>query len=97
MKLRFTLRAVENIAELADYIRTRDPRAAERVRADIYASLRNVILFPKVGRRQTAEGVRKLVTPKFSYLIYYTVDVAADEIIVLSVKHPAREREHADI
>jgi plasmid stabilization system protein ParE len=49
MKLRFTLRVVENIAELADYIRTRDPRAAERLRADIYASQRNVILFAKVG------------------------------------------------
>jgi hypothetical protein len=31
MKLRFTLRAVENIAALADYIRERNPTASERV------------------------------------------------------------------
>ena len=97
MKLRFTPRAVEDLAELADYIRARNPAAAQRVRADIYESLRNLILFPKVGRRQTSEGVRKVVTRKYAYLVYYTVDEAADEIIILNVKHPARERDHSDI
>ncbi len=31
MKLRFTPRATENIAEIADYIRARNPAAARRV------------------------------------------------------------------
>jgi toxin ParE1/3/4 len=97
MKLRFTLRAVENLTELADYIRSRNPVAAQRVRTDIYESLRNLILFPKVGRRQTSEGVRKVVTRKYAYLVYYTVDEASDEIIILNVKHPARERDHSDV
>jgi toxin ParE1/3/4 len=63
----------------------------------IYDSLTNLILFPNVGRLQTTEGVRKLVTRKYSYLIYYTGDEAADEVIVLSVKHSARERDHSDL
>jgi toxin ParE1/3/4 len=96
MKLRFTPRAVENIAQAADYIRTRNPDAAKRVRAAIYDSLQNLILFPNVGRRQSVEGVRKLVTRKYSYLVYYTVDETADEIVILSVKHHAQEREHSD-
>lgn len=96
MKLRFTRRAVDNIVELADYIRARNPEAAEAVRAAIYNSLTNLLLFPNVGRLQTTEGVRKLVTRKYSYLIYYTVDEVAEEIIVLSVKHSARERDHSD-
>jgi plasmid stabilization system protein ParE len=33
MKLRFTLRAVENLADIADYIHARNPSAARRVRA----------------------------------------------------------------
>ena len=94
MKLRFTRRAVDNIVELADYIRARNPDAAEAVRTAIYNSLTNLLLFPKVGRLQTTEGVRKLVTRKYSYLIYYTVDEVAEEIIVLSVKHSARA--HSD-
>jgi plasmid stabilization system protein ParE len=59
--------------------------------------LKNLLLFPNVGRLQTTEGVRKLVTRKYSYLIYYTVDQAAEEIVVLSVKHGARERDHSDL
>ncbi len=91
MKLRFTRRAVDNITELADYIRARNPEAADAVRTAIYDSLTNLILFPNVGRLQTTEGVRKLVTRKYSYLIYYTV------VVVLSVKHSARERDHSDL
>jgi toxin ParE1/3/4 len=97
MKLRFTRRAVDNITELAEYIRSRNPEAAEAVRATIYDSLKNLLLFPNVGRLQTTEGVRKLMTRKYSYLIYYTVDQAAEEIVVLSVKHGARERDHSDL
>ena len=32
MKLRFTLRAAENLADIADYIHARNPSAARRVR-----------------------------------------------------------------
>ncbi len=96
MKLRFTPRATANIVEIADYILARNPAAAERVRSAIYASLQNLLLFPHMGRRQKAEGVRKLVTGRYSYLIYYTVDEAAEEIVILNVKHPARRREHED-
>lgn len=59
--------------------------------------MRNLILFPRVARRQTTEGVRKVVARKYPYLIYYTVDEAEDEIIILNVKHPARERDHSDV
>jgi toxin ParE1/3/4 len=96
MKLRFTPRATANIVEIADYIHALNPAAAARVRAAIYESLQNLILFPHAGRRQRAEGVRKIVTRRYRYLIYYTVDEAAEEIVVLNVKHPARRREHED-
>ena len=96
MKLRFTPRAVQDIAAIADHIRERNPGAAERVRAAILQSLQNLVLFPQVGRAQTIEGVRKLVTRKYPYLVYYRVDEAVEEIIILTIQHPAREREHED-
>jgi toxin ParE1/3/4 len=96
MKLRFTPRALENIVAIADYIRARNPAAAQRVRAAIYESLQDLILFPHAGRQQQTEGVRKFVTRKYAYLTYYTVDAAAEEIVILSVKHSAQRREHDD-
>lgn len=62
MKLRFTPRATANLIEIADYIRARNPAAARRVRSAIYESLQTLILFPDVGRKQKAEGVRRLAT-----------------------------------
>jgi|SRR5215216_3383219 len=96
MKLRFTPRAVANLVEIADYIRERNPEAARRVRAAIYESLQNLILFPHIGRQQKTAGIRRIVTAKYRYLVYYTVDEAAEEIVILNVKHPARRREHED-
>jgi toxin ParE1/3/4 len=74
MKLRFAPRAAQDLAAIADYIRAHNPAAAQRVRAAILHSLQNLVLFPRVGRAQTVEGVRKLVTRKYPYLVYYTVD-----------------------
>ncbi len=96
MKLRFTPRATQDLAAIADYIRAHNPTAAQKVRAAILHSLQNLVLFPEVGRRQTAERVRKFVTSKYPYLVYYTIDETADEIVILTIQHPAREREHED-
>jgi hypothetical protein len=40
--------------------------------------------------------VRKLVTRRYAYLVYYTIDEPGEEIVVLTIQHPAREREHED-
>lgn len=52
MKLRFTKRAIENLADIADYIQAHDPSAARRVRSAIYGSLQNLMVFPDLGRLQ---------------------------------------------
>ena len=96
MKLRFTPRATQDLIDIADYINQHNPAGALRVRAAILESLQNIVLFPRVGRLQKLEGVRKLVTRRYSYLVYYSADEAAGEIIVLSIQHPSREREHED-
>ena len=96
MKLRFTIRATENIVEIADYLHERNPDAAVRVRADFYSSFQSLLLFARVGRGQTIPGVRKFVTRRYAYLVYYYVDEVAEEILILNVKHPARERDFED-
>jgi toxin ParE1/3/4 len=96
VKLRFTPRAVQDISDIADYIRIHSPAAAQRVRATIVESLRNLAIFPRLGRRQSVEGVRKLVTRRYPYLVYYVLDEAEQEIVILTIRHPAREREFED-
>ena len=96
MKLRFTPRATRDLAEIAEYLRTSNPSAALAVRDAILRSLQNLALFPAIGRPQNVEGVRKLVTLKYRYLVYYMVDEGAEEVVVLTIQHPARSREYRD-
>jgi plasmid stabilization system protein ParE len=69
MKLRFTPRAVENIFKVSADLHERNPAAARRVRAEIFATTQNLLLFPAAGRRQHTPGVRRIVTRKYGYLI----------------------------
>jgi plasmid stabilization system protein ParE len=94
MKLRLTPRAAASLILIADDIRGHNPVAAERVREDIRSSLKTLVIFPKAGRRQKVKGVRRLITRTFRYLIYYTIDDAHEEIVVLRIRDPARRREH---
>jgi toxin ParE1/3/4 len=94
VRLRFTPRATANIIEIADKIHANNPVAAKRVGADIHTGLQNLVLFPRAGRRQKVEGVRRLVTRKFRYLIYYTIDQTAEELVILNIREPERKREH---
>ena len=94
MKLRFTPRATRDLADIAEYLRTDNPSAALAVRDAILRSLQNLTLFPAIGRPQNVEGVRKLVTPRYRYLVYYMIDEEAGEIVILTIQHPARRSEY---
>jgi toxin ParE1/3/4 len=97
MKVRLTPRAARDLAEIADYIRDRNPAAAQRVRDAILEALTNLASFPHIGRRQNIEQVRRLVVRRYAYLIYYEVNEAAHEIVILTIRHPSRRREYSDI
>jgi plasmid stabilization system protein ParE len=97
VKLPFTPRATRDLEEIAEYLRTRNPSAALAVRDAILRSLQNLILFPTVGRPQNVEGVRKLVTPKYRHLVYYMIGEGAEEIVILTIQHPARGHEYRGV
>jgi plasmid stabilization system protein ParE len=96
MRIRFTPRATRDLIDIAVYIGQRSPQASLHVRAAVVDSLQTLTLFPEAGRRQSLPDVRKLVTRKYSYLVYYSLDVANDEIIILTIQHPARDRPYED-
>jgi toxin ParE1/3/4 len=96
MKLHFTRQAKDDLENIADYVHQQNPEAALRVRDAIIDSLRTLVLFPRIGRRQKVAGVRKVLTRRYRYLVYYTVDDTAEEIVILTIQHPARKRQHSD-
>jgi toxin ParE1/3/4 len=97
VRLRFSPRATQHLAEIGSYIRERNPRAAVRVRAAILETLQMLTRFPRAGRAQTVEGVRKIVTRRYAYIVYYSVEDTAQEISIITILHPARERPYSDV
>jgi toxin ParE1/3/4 len=61
MKLRYTHEAIADLISIAGDVRAHNPAAALWVRAAIVDRIQNLVLFPRVGRRQTAAGVRKII------------------------------------
>ena len=96
MKLLYTARAIADLTDIGDYLATRSPIGAERVRAAILVTLRNIIDLPFAGRRQTTDAVRKVSVRRYPYLVYYRLDEDAGEIVVLTVQHSSRRRAFSD-
>ena len=85
MKLRFTPRAIENLSNITDYLRSHSPAAAPRVRAAIYASLQNLILperWPTPTVRESSEARDSQVC--LSYILQVRCSRRGDH-------HPQRE------
>ncbi len=96
MKLVYTPRAVEDLTEIAAYLVPRSPAGAVRVRTAILATLRIVVDLPRAGRLQTVGGVRKIGVRRYPYAVYYRVDEDAGEIVVLTIRHDARQSPFQD-
>ena len=97
MRLRLTPRAAIDIEGIADFIKARDPRAAVRVRSAILTSLRTLTQFPRAGRRQSLPDVRKFITRRYGYIIYYRVDDDLSEIAILTIQHGSQRRKTQDV
>ena len=96
LTIRYLPPAERDIHAIADYLLERNPDAAARVRGAILRTLEVAAHFPQLGRSQQTPRVRKLVVPRYGYLIYFVVDAAAGELIVLRIRHGRRRRSYKD-
>ena len=90
MKLHLTEQAANQIAAINDYLLVRSPLGARNVQLAMDATFAQLVNFPGLGRRQRAAGVRKIGVGRYPYNVYYAVDVQADEIVIISVRHTSR-------
>ncbi|OWV69731.1 plasmid stabilization protein [Rhizobium sp. N122] len=90
MRLVWTKRYLQELADINDYIGERNPRAAARVVNDIHSKTEKLLSAnPFIGRAGEIRGTRELVIPATPYIVAYRV--RDDHIEVLFVQHGARE------
>ena len=92
MKVQLSKRAVQDLARIADYISRVSPGAAQSVGAAIAACMQLIAEHPRIGRLQKGRDLRKLVVPRFGYLIYYRVIERSAVVAVVTIRHPSRAR-----
>ena len=93
MKVRFTQFALGEYDTVLSYIRLRSIVGAENVQRRVEKIIADLEQFPFIGTPIGHAGVRMLVATPFPYLIYYVVREAEGEVVVVDIRHGARDRD----
>jgi toxin ParE1/3/4 len=91
VKIRYTRRAIAQLDSIYSYIEADNPRAAKAVKARIQRAIGRLAQFPYSSRATDRLGVRVLPIVRYPYLVFYSVDDAAQEVHILRIRHSARD------
>ena len=90
MKVTYSRRAVADLAQIGSYLAERSPTGAVAVERRIHTVVELIARFPSSGRMVMARpAVRVIPLGRYPLLIFYTA--VDDELIVLHLRHAARE------
>ena len=90
MQIRWSLAAADDLEQVFDYIRARNPGAARRVAETVYDRVEALGAVPYQGRRGRAAGTRELPVPPLPFIVVSRVLEQADAIEIVNVIHGAR-------
>jgi toxin ParE1/3/4 len=91
VRVRYTPTAAAELAELLDYIAGRSPQGARNVQVRIEQIITLLSQHPFTGPLTDDPGLRFIATPPYSYLIFYEVAEAEDEIVIIALRHGSRD------
>lgn len=91
MRLRYTPEALAELNEILDYLAERSPQGAKRVQERIQIMTRLLVRHPYAGQITSKPRARRITTPPYPYVIFY--EATAEEVVIVGVRHAAREPE----
>ncbi|AWC24613.1 type II toxin-antitoxin system RelE/ParE family toxin [Aminobacter sp. P9b] len=89
MRLRYTLPALADLEGILDHIAAESPSAAKKVAKRIKVITELLQRHPEVGRLTDEDGIRRINTRPYPYLIFY--EHGGDEVVIHAVRHGARD------
>jgi plasmid stabilization system protein ParE len=92
MRVRWSQTALTELDNIFSYIYERNRAAAGAVVARIEELTTLLDEFPQAGHLTDEAGVRMIAVVRYPFLIFYTIDPLADEVVILHVRHTAQER-----
>lgn len=88
MRVRYTPRAFRELQEIFAYIDARSLLGERNVKSRVHAIIELIAAHPHSGRRIGKRDLRRIAVFPYPYLVFYRV--AADEIVIVGVRHAAR-------
>jgi toxin ParE1/3/4 len=92
MKVRWSETALAQLDDIFLYIFKRNQSAAVSVGKRIEDLAAMLGEFPLIGHLTDEADVRVLPVVRYPFMIFYAIDAAAGEVVILHVRHTARER-----
>jgi plasmid stabilization system protein ParE len=89
MKVRYSEAAQSDLEVIYNYITEHSPSAAHKLKGRLKERAGRLGRSPNMGERTAHPNIRVLKDSRYPYLIFYTV--AANEIVILHVRHAARQ------
>ena len=88
MRIKWTRPALEDLADIQEYISRENPAAARAVGRTIRASTQRLTTHPYSGRTGQVQNTRELVVPRQPFVLAYRV---TDVVEILAIRHDAQE------
>jgi toxin ParE1/3/4 len=89
VRIRYTRPAIADLEAVLGSISSHSPQGARRVRSRVQTFIELLADHPLIGARTEDPSIRRLPIPPYPYLVFY--EVAADEVIIHTVRHAARD------
>lgn len=96
MEVRWSKTALLELETIFLYISEHSRIGAQAVVERIEHASKRLELFPYTGEEVSEAGTRTLAIVRYPYMLYYAVDEALDEVVMLHVRHTAQEKPAAD-
>jgi plasmid stabilization system protein ParE len=92
MKVRWSETALAEIDSIFSYIYEHNRSAASAVVERIEGLTTLLGEFPFLGHLTDETGIRMLSVVRYPFVIFYTINGEAGEVVILHVRHSAQER-----
>jgi toxin ParE1/3/4 len=89
MTVRYSRRALSQLASVHDYLLRRNPSAAETLIASLRETIARLVSLPQLGRKTDEPGVHVIVEPRYLYRVFYLLDDC--DVTVLRILHRAQD------
>jgi plasmid stabilization system protein ParE len=93
LKLSFAPRALAEVAAIVRWWREHRPSAPHSFEADLDAALATIATYPEIGPSARLRGHpsgRFYLLRRTGYVVFYLVDTARNEIVIVRVRHVRR-------